>query len=59
MEGGGESDTMKSTKNKSTVLHLVNSKTGWGKPALRAEFFMDCKPQCDGMTKSQHNLEMD
>lgn len=59
MEGGGESDTMKSTKNKSTARHLVNSKTGQGKSAPRAEFFMDCKPQCDGMTKGQHNLEMD
>lgn len=42
---------MKLNKKESTARHLVKSKTGWWKVALRAELFLDCKPQCDRMTK--------
>lgn len=38
MERGGGSVVMKLSKNKSTGLHLVNYKTGWGKPALEQSF---------------------
>lgn len=38
MERGGGSVVMKLSKNKSTMLHLVNYEAGWGKPAPELSF---------------------
>lgn len=38
MERGGESNMMKRNKSKSTVLHFINYKTGWGSQIQEQSF---------------------